>query len=271
MPTTKQRILVNSLPKSGTNLLSRAFDLAGCPYGELGVSSALVMGTWQLPRQIARRSFFELDPVIVGLEVQMPVRRAWLNRRLARVPPGGYITGHANWSTGLENLLTANGYRIVLIIRDPRDVLLSYGHYVAANQNHFLHRTYCRLDLSARALLTLEGGRINGLDVAPFNTMLGRIDRWIDRPGVEVIRFEDIVGPLGGGSTERQRVVFDTLSRLTGRHFDPERIGAKLYGRSPTFRKGKIGSAIEELEPKILARVNAVLRPTRQKWGYDDG
>lgn len=271
MPQLRQRVLINSLPKSGTNLVSRAFDLAGFEYGALGVSSALVMGTWQLPRQIARRSFFELNPVIIGLEVQMPVRRAWLDRRLGRVPVGGYATGHANWSIGLEHLLATHGYQIVLVIRDPRDVLLSYGHYIAATHAHFLHQTYSRRDLAARSLLTLEGGCIDGLDVAPFTTMLERIDRWIGRPGVEVIRFEDIVGPDGGGSAERQRYVLDTLSRLTGRCFAQERMEAELYGRSHTFRKGQIGLAAEELDPETLAQVDAVLEPMRRKWGYVDG
>jgi hypothetical protein len=271
MSSSTQRILINSLPKSGTNLLSRAFELAGFQYGALGVSSALVMGSWQLTRQFARRSFFELNPLIIGLDVQMPVRRSWLDGRLARVPAGNYVTGHANWTIGLEHLLTMHGFRTVLVIRDPRDVVLSYGHYVAATKAHFLHRTYSRIDLVARTRLTLEGGRIDGLDVAPFAMMLDRIDRWIGRPGVEVIRFEDAVGPAGGGSAARQRDVFDALSRFTGRIFDPVLSEMNLYGHSHTFRKGRIGSAAEELDTVTLAQVNAVLDPMLRKWGYNDG
>lgn len=264
------RIFVNSLPKAGTNLISRAFDLAGIPYGKLGIAGTLVLGNRYLVRQVLRRSFFERDPVLLGLEVQMPVRRAWLDRRLARVPAGGYVTGHANWSMGLENLLTAQGYCTALVIRDPRDVLLSHGHYVAGTPNHFLNSTYSRLDLAARTRLTLNGGRIDGLDVAPFTTMLERIDRWIARPGVEVIRFEDTVGPAGGGSSERQEKVLERLSRLTGRSFDPDLMEAKLYGQSHTFRKGRIGSAAEELDPETLSLVDAALAPIRRKWGYVD-
>ena len=207
---------------------------------------------------------------MLGLEVQVPVRRSWLDRQLGRVPAGSYITGHANWSMGLENLLVEHGFHTVLVIRDPLDVLLSHGHYVARSRAHFLNARYSRLDLVSRTLLTLEGGRIDGLDVAPFTTMLERIDRWIARPGVEVIRFEDIVGPTGGGSLERQRASFETLSKLTGRSFDPDLLEAKLYGQSHTFRKGHIGSAAQELDQKTLAFADGVLAPIRRKWGYVD-
>lgn len=270
MTQAPAQIFVNSLPKAGTNLVSRAFDLAGIPYGKVGIAGTLLLGNHYLVRQVLRRSFFGRAPLMLGLEVQMPVRRAWLDRRLARVPAGGYVTGHANWSMGLENLLTAQGYRTALVIRDPRDVLLSHGHYVAGTRNHFLNATYSRLDLAARTRLTLDGGPIDGLDVAPFTTMLERIDRWIGRPWVEVIRFEDAVGPAYGGSLERQRTVLETLSKLTGRSFDPDLMEAKLYGQSHTFRKGRIGSAAEELDPETLSLVDAELGPIRQKWGYTD-
>ena len=267
---SSHRIFLNSLPKAGTNLVSRAFDLAGIQYGRLGIASTLVLGNLYPIRQILRRSLFERDPLMVGLEVQMPLRRSWLNKRLARVPNGWYVTGHANWSPGLEQLLADQGYKTILVIRDPRDVLVSHGHYVARSKKHFLNATYSRLDLAERTLLTLQGGRIDGLDIAPFHTMLERIDRWIGRPGVEVIRFEDIVGVAGGGSRARQRAVLGRLSQLSGSNFDPELIEANLHGRSNTFRKGKIGSGREELDPEILERVDTMLRPVVRKWGYGD-
>lgn len=230
------RIFINSMPKAGTNLISRAFDLTGIQYDKLGIAPTLALGDHYLARQLLRRSFFERDPIVLGLEVQMPIRRAWLGRQLARVSADGYVTGHANWSMGLENLLLAHGFRTALVIRDPRDVLLSYDHYVASSRKHFLNATYSSLDLAARTRLTLAGGRIDGLDVAPFCTMLERIDRWIGRPEVEVIRFEDAVGPAGNGSLERQRAVFETLSGLTGRTFDPQQMEAELFGKSHTIR-----------------------------------
>lgn len=266
----KTRFFLNSLPKSGTNLLSRAFDLAGIQYDRLGVSSALVMGTHHFVRQLARRSFLERDPLMIGLEVQMPVRRTWLDKRLGRVPQGAYITGHANWNAGLLHLLEAHGFHTIIVIRDPRDVLMSHGHYVAQSKIHFLNKTYSKLGLWARTELTLTGGRIDGLDVEPFDVMLARIDGWVSRSSATVIRFENLVGRAGGGGEEAQEKTFQTLENVTGRRFDRALMREKLYGGSHTFRKGKVGSAAEELTPGQLAKVDAAIGTFREKWGYSD-
>lgn len=262
------RIFINSLPKSGTNLLSRAFDLARIPYARLGISSALVMGSWQLPRQLMRRSFFELDPLIIGLEVQMPLRRAWLDRRLSRVQSGSYVTGHANWNPGLCHLLERHQYRTVIVIRDPRDVLMSYVHYVASTPEHFLYAEYQGRPLWRRVETALEGGRIGGLDVSPFEVMLSRVDGWFSRTQATAIRFEDLVGNAGGGDSDAQDKTFRTLETLTGRHFDRSVMQNQLYGGSHTFRKGKVGSAVEELTRAQLDIVDNAIGSYRTKWGY---
>ena len=70
------RIFVNSLPKAGTNLVSRAFDLAGFHYDKLGIAGTLVLGNRYIARQLLRRSVLERDPALVGLEVPLPLRRA---------------------------------------------------------------------------------------------------------------------------------------------------------------------------------------------------
>jgi len=266
----KHRFFLNSLPKSGTNLVSRAFDLAGIPYDQLGVSSALVMGSNQFIRQLARRSFLELDPLMIGLEVQMPVRRTWLNKRLGRVPEGAYITGHANWNAGLLHLLEAHDFKTIIVIRDPRDVLMSHSHYVAQSKIHFLNKTYASLGFWDRTALTLTGGRIDGLDVEPFDVMLARIDGWVSRSNATVVRFEHLVGQAGGGTDDAQEATFQTLEDVTGRHFDRALMREKLYGGSHTFRKGKVGSATDELTAEQLATVDAAIGAYREKWGYAD-
>ena len=70
------RIFVNSLPKAGTNLVARAFDLAGVSYDRLGIAGTLVLGNRYLLRQLLRRSFFEVDRRHVVLAVLVALARA---------------------------------------------------------------------------------------------------------------------------------------------------------------------------------------------------
>lgn len=263
------KIFLNSMPKSGTNLVSRALDLASIKYDNLGISEALLIGPSYPLRQLARRSFFERDPITIGLNVQVPVRRAWLDRRLSRVGAGHYITGHANWSVGLSGLLEDHGFRTIVVVRDPRDVLLSQVYYIANSSAHFLYPAYRDLSVSSRIGLALRGGSICGYDVAPFELLLERIDAWFRRSNAVMLKFEDMVGERGGGAVEAQDRTLSLLEDLTGRHFDREVIRLELYGKSHTFRKGRVGSAETELSSVDLARVNEVLGDWRIRWGYN--
>ncbi|UEX77463.1 hypothetical protein [Sediminicurvatus halobius] len=154
------------------------------------------------------------------------------------------------------------------MIRDPKDVLLSYVHYVAGEPRHYLHDAYKVQSLENRIRTTLRGGRICGLDVPPFSTMLRRVQAWIDMPNTTVVRFEDLVGPKGGGSDDCQAAAFDQLSRVTGVRFTPSEIAPKLFGKSSTFRKGRIGMAEEELCEYTLQEVDQELGGFREAWGY---
>lgn len=264
-----EKVFINSMPKSGTNLLARAFDLASVKYAELGISEALLIGTPYLPRQFARRSFFERDPITIGLNVQVPVRRRWLDRKLSKVGPDQYLTGHANWSPGLETLLNAHRFVTLIVVRDPRDVLLSQIHYVAKSEAHFLHKAYKGASIQERLNLALLGGKICTYDVAPFDLLLERVDAWFARSNALRIKFEDLVGAPGGGSAEKQEAVFQLLEESTGHRFDREIMARDLYGKSSTFRKGKIGSASQELAESELRRIDDVVGPWRYKWGYE--
>jgi hypothetical protein len=66
-----------------------------------------------------------------------------------------------------------------------------------------------------------------------------------------VVRFEDLVGDLGGGSKKAQYQLIKHLAghlRLTLRMSDIERIAEASYSsRSPTFRKGQMGTWKAEL------------------------
>lgn len=264
------RIFLNSMPKSGTNLVSRAFDLAGVRYDKLGIAATLTIGNYYYPRQLMRRSFFEKNPINIGLESQVPIRRSWLKNRLSKVPHRNYITGHVNWSQGIENILQENEFKTVLVIRDPIDTLVSYCHYIGSQESHFLHAAYKKLELKDKIITALNGGHLAGFDVAPFTSMLHLIDKWLERPGVLLIRFEDIIGFKGGGSNEKQLKCLNELSDFTDFDFNNHRVRSNLFGQSHTFRKGQIGSAKNELTPDLYSDLIRRLKYHRKNWGYLD-
>ncbi|MCW8828151.1 MAG: sulfotransferase domain-containing protein [Gammaproteobacteria bacterium] len=262
------KIFINSMPKSGTNLVSRLFNISGYHYAKLGVAPTLLIGRHYLLRQVLRRSFFSRNPVIVGLDVQMPVRREWLERKFNSVKDGFYVTGHANYSQGIKNILDTAGFKTVLVIRDPCDVIVSYAHYVAGTQSHFLHEAFKEMSLFDRVRFSLDGGRLSGLDVEAFPVMLSRIDGWMKQRNVYVLKFENIVGEKGGGSDELQAAELANLGDFCGVNFDVDIVRDQLFGVSKTFRKGQIGSALQELPADLIAEVNQKLKFYINEWGY---
>ena len=67
---------------------------------------------------------------------------------------------------------------------------------------------------------------------------------WLNKPGVVVSRFEELIGEKGGGSSTAQ---LETINRIANAiHVKItkqiwEKIGEELFGDSKTFRKGIIG------------------------------
>jgi hypothetical protein len=68
---------------------------------------------------------------------------------------------------------------------------------------------------------------------------------WIKDRSTLVVHFEDIIGPLGGGDTEKQLGEIERIGDFLERPINREkaqRIAQKMYGKEGlTFRKGHAG------------------------------
>lgn len=264
----KNKIFINSLPKSGTNLVSKFFELTGYEYKNVGVAATLVLGKYPLIRQILRGALFSKNPVIIGQDLPVAIRSNWLDKKLNSLENGEFITGHANYTDHLHQLLMKNAIKSIQVIRDPRDVLLSYIHYVGTTKTHFMYDSYHKLDFNERLLFTINGGVSNNLHIESFNTMLHSLHGWFDKQDVFIIRFEDIIGDKGGGSIEKQYKLFEELESFLDEKIDKEYIIEKLFGGTHTFRKGMIGSWKEEFDDKQKSIIHHSIGEIIKLWGY---
>lgn len=68
---------------------------------------------------------------------------------------------------------------------------------------------------------------------------------WKDMPDVYALRFEDLVGPEGGGTEEAQARVISDIAQHVGIAMTQDRVKEityRLFGHRWTFREGKVGS-----------------------------
>lgn len=230
---SEPRVLVNSVPKAGTHLVSSILDL--------------------IPDM--RTAGVHLDPVIAGRYGKANPETAELDwhivrSELARVKPGQYATSHLWSHPTLFDILTELGYRSIFIVRDPRDIIVSDAAYIWRLRRHpqykrFQH-DYPDHEARLRALIGgFPAGRW-GHPQLPFVQRLCGFAPWLDpRESVFCCRFEDLIGNAGGGSRSIQRARITEIGHHIDRHLDKATLDhiclAAWSSQSPTFRKGATG------------------------------
>ena len=266
------RIFLNSIPKAGAHLAERALTELGCPRGQGPLGSSTVFGRQQLVKSATRRPLVTADVVLVGIEVVAPVRASWLRRRLAGLAPGHYMRGHVQHSGAFAALLEEGDFRVLHVVRDPRDVAVSHAHYMLARPRHPFHRFYKDLgDFESRLAFSITGGWIPGAGyLVPMVERYRLMEAWSTYPGALTLRFEDLVGERGGGTREAQMVSLGRLAALAGaENQDIGAVAEKIFGGSSTFRKGRIGGWRESFDERHHELFAAARKELLLRWGYE--
>jgi len=253
------RVFANSFPKGGTHLLSALLG--------------------ELPRMMFSGVHCAAGDFTAGAPRADAANLDWdrLRRTLRRVNRGQFMTAHFPYVEGLDGELDKLGYRTLLILRDPRDIVVSAQHYITKMSSHDLHRRFTeqyRTD-DERITATIEGFTANeyGRGQDSIGERLERFMPWLTTPGVLVVRFEDLIGQAGGGSRSRQDELVESVARHVGRPLPPERVravaGRVWSDKSSTFRQGRVGGWRDELTPDHIALFKAVAGNQLIGLGYE--
>jgi len=264
------RVVANSIPKSGTHLLDRLLVLLGFEQVEGGIRPNLVEGRFRPVRRLLRGRG---EKVTVGVVSPREISRRWLAGRLSRVPEGGFINAHCVYTPELAELFREEGMRMVCILRDPRDVAVSQMHYIKQREQHFAHEGYMALPSDReRLLVSIQGGELDGREIEPLGERYGQFLKWGREGGAEMVRFEDLVGPLGGGSEEAQRLAVERVATHLGIPVDERTMRSVkegLFGVGRTFRRGQVGGWREEFTAEHERALGDSVGPLLAELGYE--
>ncbi len=262
------KLFVNSLPKSGTNLLQRMVELIGFKYSNRSIAASSIMGKYKLLKTFMRGNIFGDFGVNIGLDYDVCVSNKWLAYQL-NINGFYYLSGHSAYSEYLHNLLKLKNIQTLHIIRDPRDVIISSIFYTQTNKQHLLYKFCKNMKFDELFYLYLYGGKIGKYYINSYKEILLRTIKWYDKENVLIIKFEDIVGEKGGGDDEKQYNVLLNVKDFLNIDFDLIYVRDNLYGKSKTFRKGKIFQWKNELDNKLIYDINNFLGDEIKKMGYD--
>lgn len=247
------RVLANSLPKSGTHLLSRCLNLMpGLTFSGYFIS--------YVHHNTVRQN-------LAGKE-----------QALARVGRGCYVGAHTPYSDCDLAVVERLGYRHVVLIRDPRDVLVSQLLFLMRRPTNRFHAYFQALpDDDTRLMALMHGvpdGAVDGMIGLPSSgEEFCRFAAW-GQHGALILRFEDLIGERGGGDHARQLAAIGSLAEFIGVELPPAGaayIAGQLFNRNAnTFRKGAIGDWRNYFTPAHIAAFKAMAGQALVEQGYED-
>jgi len=204
---------------------------------------------------------------------------AEFDRTVPATGRGEYTSGHVFYSDHYHQVVERHDIDVLLMIRDPRDVVTSHFHYVTTKHpDHRLHDHYTSLpDDHARLLASINGvdGRHTGDGdrLEGIGEWMDRFLEWDEQKRTQVIRFEDLIGPRGGGDRNTQ---LETVERIAT-HLDisltddeVRYVAENVFSTdSSTFRKGLIGDWRNHFEEEHVTDCKSAVGDWLLELGYE--
>lgn len=272
------KVIVNSLPKSGTHLLGTLMGNIGFQeWGGAGLTGALVRETHRDPiknwRKRKRRPTGGDNGLWIDLDVEE--NRAgykWLRKYLNSIPDGMYVSGHLPHSLELSMFLQITDFKVLHITRDPRDVLNSYINFQRNKRNFPFHEEFKDSDLDQAISHTLSSVSQGAIVAAPLNERVKRSMGWLSDTSTYSVHFESLIGPKGGGDTQLQRAAVKGVCEHLGLALGEEArniLASKVFDvSSETFHKGLVNQWKDVFNDEQQDKINEALGDVIETMGY---
>lgn len=256
-------VLVNSIPKAGTHLVSKALSL--------------VPGMDSEYERLQPDAFTPaLDEAMVQLGIGLPRQASAQRVRkvLASLTPGRFALWHVPYSDAFATMLRELALPMIVAVRHPVMVVASHIMHIRKFKDHRLHARFAELTLDEQVDAVVNGVRVGDtgdLLLTPLSERYESLLAWRQHSPSLVVRFEDLVGPRGGGDADAQRHTLRELLTFVHAPADDaaiERLANEMYGEGVTFRRGQADGWEEDLEPKHVKQIEAACAAVMRELGY---
>ncbi|MCA0987856.1 sulfotransferase domain-containing protein [Guptibacillus algicola] len=189
-----------------------------------------------------------------------------------------FVNGHLFCSDEWDAFFSKLNMKKIFVMRDPRDVVVSYAYFIPTLPIHPLYETFTQEGFTHRDRIKflIKGGE----PITPNKPYQPNVEDWYtsfsewkNRPNVFTIRFEDLI------SSERSRIIVlhQLVKFLWGENPVPTSrswmVGNMIKNidpdTSPTFRKGAIGGWQEEFDLELKELFKKESGNLLQSLGYE--
>lgn len=261
--TKTDAVVCISIPKCGTNLLTKCISLFGRTYYQDDYSNNPKNIGPNLTRLYKKVNTLPPPNHYKGaLHVPTVGPMPFFLIDAMKNHKKGLFKTHWPYTKKLEDFLSNHTLGNFFILRDPRDQIISMAHMVAKgrkqNQSAVISDLIFDFIDGRQKNFISWGVEIN--EAYPLLWELGVVGfyklylPWIKAHKFHTVKFENLIGPHGGGSHQAQQAEIYSIAHHIGITFDEKNIAHiahQLFGQSGTFRAGKIGSWKKSFTPEI--------------------
>ncbi|MDP9686554.1 UNVERIFIED_ORG: hypothetical protein J2W82_000202 [Pseudomonas mohnii] len=201
---------------------------------------------------------------------------------LNKLAKGGYFCGHVAYRKEIARALDLAGVRTVLVVRDPRDVLVSTMMWIDDFKEHSLHDFFKNIPGTTEKLALLITGSksldVSGLIVPSLASLYRRFSPWLLQTNSLAVRYESLIGEPGGGSRASQcreiakiaqHLSFPRTKKIIDEVSFRVQESSSAYNRDPdNYNRGRIGIWRDHFTSELENLFVQCVGPTSVEWGY---
>lgn len=278
-PNTK--VLVNSVTRNGVHLVGSVLDIIGMRTSTHGYIKRKKVQLNSRTSQLPTNYFVNWSNKKIPISIGSPrmVRLKLVEKICSKVKDNEYMLSHIPYSTSMEKLLTDLEWRNIIIIRDPRDQCASMLHKLKIKKNnpasYYLYEILKTDTDRIKAIIDGYDGIDNTRGMLSLDAMYKSVLDWKGKGNFIFIKFEELIGPKGGGNSERQiSTIIKILKHLNYEYYDNDEIvewiGHHCFGTTDSFWKGQIGNWKNIFDKEVTEIFDNNISHLLDQLGYDN-
>ncbi len=206
-----------------------------------------------------------LGPAVeIGALQPKPMHDLLLREVLRSIPPLHVFNGHCTHSNALADLLLQEEIQTIALVRDPRDVVVSLAEYLIKHEHpQYRGKSWNKcLRQAIEGYSPIHAPRVRPTEERGWQQAWQAFLPWKEVKGVLFLRFEDLVGPEGGGSEETQLQNIRRILDFAGKQTLPaEEIHGNVFGaHAPHPIRTSAGAVLAAGKRNSLLKTNPDLR-----------